>query len=144
LPQGFALRNDDRGGVGAPRDDKRGEAISGQRSAGRGQRSAVSDQQSAVGGRGFLTYISRVCMIEPYHACILEWGLNMAKTTVVIDDDLLDEALKASGAKTKKEVIAAGLRELVRRGNLEALRRELGTFDLALSPEELERLRDER
>jgi len=68
----------------------------------------------------------------------------MAKTTVVIDDDLLDEALKASGAKTKREVIAAGLRELVRRENLEALRRELGTFDLDLSPEELERLRDEQ
>ena len=68
----------------------------------------------------------------------------MAKTTVVIDDELLDEALKASGAKTKKEVIAAGLRELVRRQNLEALRRELGTFDIALSPEELERLRDEQ
>jgi Arc/MetJ family transcription regulator len=68
----------------------------------------------------------------------------MAKTTVVIDDELLNEALKASGAKTKKEVIAAGLRELVRRQNLEALRRELGTFDIALSPEELERLRDEQ
>ncbi len=68
----------------------------------------------------------------------------MAKTTVVIDEDLLNEALKVSGAKTKREVIAAGLRELVRRENLEALRRELGTFDLALSPEELERLRNER
>ncbi len=68
----------------------------------------------------------------------------MAKTTVVIDDELLEEALKASGAKTKKEVIAAGLRELVRRENLEALRRELGTFDLALSSQELEKLRDER
>jgi len=68
----------------------------------------------------------------------------MGKTTVVIDDELLEEALKASGIKTKKEAIAAGLRELVRRENLDALRRELGTFDLALSPEELERLRDEQ
>ena len=68
----------------------------------------------------------------------------MAKTTVVIDDELLNEALRASGAKTKREVIAAGLRELVRRENLEALRRELGTYDLAITPEELERLRDER
>lgn len=67
----------------------------------------------------------------------------MAKTTVVIDDGLLQEAMRVTGVKTKKQVIAAGLRELVRRRNLEALRQELGTFDLALSLEELKRLRDE-
>ena len=68
----------------------------------------------------------------------------MAKTTVVIDDELVRKAMKASGAKTKREVITVGLEELIRRENLEALRRELGTFDLALSPEELEKLRNER
>ena len=67
----------------------------------------------------------------------------MAKTTVIIDDELLNEAMKASGAKTKKQVITTGLQELIRRKNLEALRQELGTFDLALSLEELEKLRDE-
>jgi Arc/MetJ family transcription regulator len=67
----------------------------------------------------------------------------MAKTTVVIDDGLLDEAIEASGARTRKEAITAGLKELIRRKNLEALRQELGTFDLALSLEELEKLRDE-
>ncbi len=65
----------------------------------------------------------------------------MAKTTVIIEDKLLDEAMKVSGAKTKKEVINTGLKELVRLKNLEALRQELGTFDLALSLEELEKLR---
>jgi Arc/MetJ family transcription regulator len=68
----------------------------------------------------------------------------MAKTTVVIDDELLDEAMKVSGAKTKKQVITTGLKELIRRKNLEALRQELGTFDLALSLEELEKLRNEQ
>ena len=68
----------------------------------------------------------------------------MAKTTVFIDDELIEEAMKVSGVKTKKQVIAAGLRELIRRENLEALRRELGTFDLALSLDELEKLRNER
>jgi Arc/MetJ family transcription regulator len=68
----------------------------------------------------------------------------MAKTSVIIDDKLLDQAMRASGAKTKKEAITAGLKELIRRKNVEALRRELGTFDLALSLEELEKLRDER
>lgn len=66
----------------------------------------------------------------------------MAKTTVVIDDELLDEAMRVAGAKTKRQAISDGLRELIRRKNLEAFRRELGTFDLALSTEELERLRD--
>ena len=66
----------------------------------------------------------------------------MAKTTVVIDDELLDEAMRAAGARTKRQVISDGLRELIRRKNLDAFRRELGTFDLALSTEELERLRD--
>lgn len=68
----------------------------------------------------------------------------MAKTTVVIDDELLDEAMKVSGAKTKKQVITTGLKELIRRKNLEALRQELGTYDLALSLEELEKLRSEQ
>ena len=68
----------------------------------------------------------------------------MAKTTVVIDDELISEAMKASGARTKREVITIGLQELIRKENLEALRQELGTFDLALSLEELEKLRDEK
>ncbi|MFK5925950.1 MAG: type II toxin-antitoxin system VapB family antitoxin [Desulfuromusa sp.] len=43
------------------------------------------------------------------------------RTNVVIDDDLLDEAVKLSGAKTKKEVIARALSEFVatrKRSNL--------------------------
>jgi Arc/MetJ family transcription regulator len=68
----------------------------------------------------------------------------MAKTTVVIDDELLDEAMRASGAKTKKQAITTALEELVRRKNLEALRQEAGTYDLALSLEELEKLRNEQ
>ena len=68
----------------------------------------------------------------------------MAKTTVIIDDELLNEAMKASGAKTKKQAITTGLKELIRKKNLEALRQELGTFDLALSLEELGKLRDEQ
>jgi len=68
----------------------------------------------------------------------------MAKTTVVINDELLEEAMKVIGAKTKKQAISAGLRELICKKNLEALRQELGTFDLALSADELQRLRNEQ
>jgi Arc/MetJ family transcription regulator len=53
----------------------------------------------------------------------------------------LEEAIKATGAKTKKEAIEAGLKYLVQRKNREALRQELGTFDIDLTFEELERLR---
>jgi Arc/MetJ family transcription regulator len=68
----------------------------------------------------------------------------MGKTTVFIDDKLIEEAMKVSGLKTKKEVVTTGLEELIRRKNLEALRQELGTFDLALSLDELEELRNDQ
>ena len=60
------------------------------------------------------------------------------RTNVVIDDDLMESALKASGRKTKKDAIEEGLRLLVQikgqekirgfrgklqwRGNLEEMR----------------------
>jgi len=66
----------------------------------------------------------------------------MGKTTVFIDEELLKAAAEAIGARTKKEVIEAGLLSLVRRHNREQLRNELGTFDIDLTVEELERLRN--
>jgi len=68
----------------------------------------------------------------------------MGKTTVFINDSLISEALKVSNLKTKKEVIEAGLRELVRKRNRELLRKELGSFDIDLSLEELKKRRAER
>jgi len=61
----------------------------------------------------------------------------MGKTTVLIDEVLIKEALHATNLKTKKSVIEMGLRELLRIKNRELLRRELGTFDIDLSLEEL-------
>ena len=66
------------------------------------------------------------------------------KTTIVIDDDLLKEAMKVSRSKTKREAVETGLRELVRRKNLEAFREELGTYDIGLTLEELEERRRDR
>ena len=65
----------------------------------------------------------------------------MGKTTVVIDDNLLKNAIESIGAKSKKEAIEAGLRALVKEKNREALRKELGTFEIELTLDELERLR---
>jgi len=43
----------------------------------------------------------------------------MGKTTVVIDDKLLEKAIKVTGAKSKKQAIEEGLKELVRKKNKE-------------------------
>ena len=72
--------------------------------------------------------------------CIME--MAMGKTTVVIDDKLLNDAIEAIGARSKKEAIEAGLRSLVKEYHREALRKELGTFEIELTLEELERLRN--
>ena len=65
----------------------------------------------------------------------------MKKTTVFVDEALVALALKASKLRTKKEVIEAGLKELVRRKNRDLLRGELGTFDIDLSLDELKKRR---
>lgn len=36
------------------------------------------------------------------------------RTNIVIDDDLMRDALKATGAKTKREAVELGLRTLLR------------------------------
>lgn len=36
------------------------------------------------------------------------------RTNIVIDDELMDEALKATGLKTKKEAVELGLKTLIR------------------------------
>jgi Arc/MetJ family transcription regulator len=68
-----------------------------------------------------------------------EYGF-MKKTTVFIDEQLLKEAMEAIRVKTKKEAIRAGLEALVRRHH--RVQKELGTFDLDLNLEELEKLRN--
>ncbi len=69
------------------------------------------------------------------------------RTNVVIDDDLMAEALKISGLKTKRAVIEAGLQALVQlkrqeavkslrgklrwEGDLNSLRENRGDYDVA-------------
>ena len=66
----------------------------------------------------------------------------MKKTTVLIDDQLLTDAMEAIGARTKKEAIRAGLEALVKLHQRQSLQKELGTYDICLNLEELERLRN--
>lgn len=67
----------------------------------------------------------------------------MGKTTVVIDDELIRQAMQATHLKTRKDVIEKGLRELLRAKNRELLKQELGTFDLDLTPDSLKKKRAE-
>ena len=65
------------------------------------------------------------------------------KTSVDIPDDLLEEAQRRAGAKTKREAILTALEAYNQRGRMADLTRHLGTCADLMRPEELERLRGE-
>jgi Arc/MetJ family transcription regulator len=48
------------------------------------------------------------------------------RTNIVIDDELIAQALRLSGSKTKREVVEAGLRLLVRLKQQERIRSARG------------------
>ncbi len=50
------------------------------------------------------------------------------RTNVDIDDDLMDEALKSSGLRTKRQAIEEGLRLLVRVHGQERIRKLRGAL----------------
>jgi Arc/MetJ family transcription regulator len=47
--------------------------------------------------------------------CTMLWGYSHMPTNLNIDDDLLEEAVRLSGEKTKRETVNAALREYVSR-----------------------------
>jgi len=63
---------------------------------------------------------------------------------VEIDDRLLEEARRLSGARTKKGAIEAALRELVRRRRSGELAGLAGTVDIALTRRDLRTMREGR
>lgn len=63
------------------------------------------------------------------------------RTTLDIDERLLNEALKLTSIKTKREVIRFSLEELIRRRKIEKLIANLGKFPLKLTMKDLERMR---
>jgi Arc/MetJ family transcription regulator len=50
------------------------------------------------------------------------------RTNIEIDDALMKAAMEATGAKTKREVVEAGLKHLVRMRNQSEFRKMWGTF----------------
>ena len=63
------------------------------------------------------------------------------RTTVNIDKGLLEEALKLSNIRTKKELINLSLKEFIRRRHLGKLKKILGKCDLNLNLFSLEEMR---
>lgn len=51
------------------------------------------------------------------------------RTNIVIDDKLMNDALRATGLKTKREAVELGLRTLVQLRKQEALRQFRGKLD---------------
>ncbi|MCH8271792.1 MAG: type II toxin-antitoxin system VapB family antitoxin [Candidatus Marinimicrobia bacterium] len=66
----------------------------------------------------------------------------MIKTTVVLDEELVERAKKAIGVKTKKAAIEAGLKELIKSEARNNLRKMIGKDVVEMTPEELERIRE--
>ena len=60
------------------------------------------------------------------------------RTNIVIDDKLLDDAMKATGAKTKREAVELGLAALVKLKQQERIREFRGKLKWC---DDLERMR---
>ena len=52
------------------------------------------------------------------------------KTTVVLPDALMDEAMRVSGQKTKRGTVIAALENLVRKKRILGIKRYKGKIDL--------------
>jgi len=65
------------------------------------------------------------------------------RSTVDINEELLEEAKALTGARTKKEVIALSLRELIRKRRREHLAGLFGSSILKVSPDDIEKMRED-
>jgi len=65
------------------------------------------------------------------------------KTTVDIPDNELQEAMRHTGAKTKREAVVIALVELNRRRRLQKLAERFGRLDDFMTQADLRRMREE-
>jgi Arc/MetJ family transcription regulator len=56
-------------------------------------------------------------------------NLHIMATNLALDDDLIEEARRRGGHKTKRGAVTAALAEYVRRHKQQAVIRQFGTFD---------------
>ncbi|VAX32949.1 hypothetical protein MNBD_NITROSPIRAE02-1670 [hydrothermal vent metagenome] len=72
-------------------------------------------------------------------------GRVKVRTTIDINEDLINEVMKKAGVKTKKEAIVTAMKDYLRFKKIEELKELVGNydaFDLTLS--DLKKMRDER
>lgn len=67
----------------------------------------------------------------------------MARMMMRIDDELLAEAMRLSGARTKREAVEVALRELIRKLRLRQAAQHAGQIALDLTVEELWKQREQ-
>jgi len=67
----------------------------------------------------------------------------LMRTTVELDEKLLQDAMAATGAKKKRQTLELALREIVRQRRLERLRQRLGKTPLTITLEDLQQMRAE-
>ena len=65
------------------------------------------------------------------------------KTTIDIPEDVMKDALRISGAPSKREVVLNALRDYVQRKQMAELARHAGSCDELMTVEELRRLRQD-
>lgn len=65
----------------------------------------------------------------------------LVRTTVELDEKLLQEAMIATGAKKKRQLIELALQEVVRQRRIDRLRQRLGKTSLTITGEDLRRMR---
>jgi Arc/MetJ family transcription regulator len=63
------------------------------------------------------------------------------KTTIDIPDEVLQDAMKYTGASTKREAIVTAVKDFNQRRKMAALVRHFGTCKELMTPSELEHLR---
>ena len=65
------------------------------------------------------------------------------RTTLILPDNLVEEARSALGYSSKTDTVVFALREVVRRSRVDALKRLMGKIEFEFDPTEL-RKRDRR
>ena len=65
------------------------------------------------------------------------------RSTIDIDETLLEEARRLTRAKTKKELVNLSLRELIRRRRREHLAGLFGSGAVAVSRDDVQKMREE-
>ena len=68
----------------------------------------------------------------------------MGRMSVAIDAELLDDARKVLGTRTKRETIVVALREAARRGRLGRMLAHRGKVELGLTREDVLARREQR